>query len=492
MLEEIKKHKIAFGIAFALMVVGLLFFGLDGNGGQNNPKILSIGGKPVYAKDHINDVRKFDLARGLGLYAYGLIGPDVADYEQNIQPSLAAKHKVFEDLVAKLGLQISSEEVQNFITKVSPQFQVEGKFSQKEYNLFVKSLKNRGLDEKTYLEVIKTGLQLNELVAIFSTGYLPNEETLRLNAYANTQDLALSLVSIGLNNVEFDIATDEELKAYWSENRDEFMGKELRSLDFVYVSGDKAPRAPVKPMIVEEEDAGYDEYQEKLADYNTKQVQYEVDLAVYTEANLKLKKRMNEFYTEALAPGTDFVALAKEKGFEPVSLEKVEREGFPDNLRIPRAYAGKVLKSFFALAFEMKWADNEDYRISYVYPVRDGGFYMFKLNEIVAPTPLEFEASKTQVTKKVNNNKKQDAWDRTAQDTYAQINELKESGKTFSEAAESLELKVTEVESFNLRDSASTVPGANLVYRKASTSNVGDVIEPIESGQQKVSYLETR
>ena len=486
MLEKIKEHNVLFGVAFALMVVGLLFYGLDQGVGSNNPKAVTVNGTSYTYKESVKICTSYNsLAQELQLLAYSHFlgsGSNAA-----FQPELVKKQQVLDEAVQQFGIEVSDQAVNTFLKEKYEAFQVDGKFSQEAYNGFVESLKNRGLSEADMKKVVLKNIQLGLLLNVFSGGVIPEAGQVQKEVYSTMQTLGFSTITVNKSQLPEIEITDDELKTFWSENQNQFMSDEKRSLELVYIKGEKAPKAPVAPAEVKEGEKGYKAYQKKAKAYEKQLAKYEAQKATYDESAKALQGKVDGLYDELLAAPDQFATLVKEQGFEVVSLTEVTPSSFPKDLRIPRAKVASRSESFYNLAFEMPWSDNEEFRLSHAYPVSGGGHFIFKLNRIFEPSPLAFEAAKADAKKLLTANKQEEALEAFAKETTEKLETLVKEGKTFEAAATSLSLQTTEVAPFGAQDVSQGLAMNNRdLFFEARLLNVGDFTEPILRGSQYV------
>ncbi len=488
MLEEIKKHNITFGIAFVLMVIGLLYWGQDQGTGSGNPKAVTVNGKTYSYKEAYAITDKYNnIARDLQLISYSQFLGNLYNSSDDVSVDLVTKYQVFNEQVEKFGLQVTDEDVATHLRENIQFFQKDNKFSQEAYNNYVKRNERRGYTEANILEVVKKDLQVSVLGNLFVEGWLPYEASIKSLVYSYSQSLGLEVATIATKDIQEKELTEDELKQYWEANQNQFLSEEKRTFEYAYIKGTQSPLSPTKPEEVKAGAEGYETYQKALKAYEEAQLAYEALVESNKNQKTAMTSQINNFIDDLILEkkGADFSATAKQYNLPVSSVEKITFSEFPQALR-PLRTKSRQPESFYDLIFGMKWSDNEEFRVSHVYPVASGGFFVFKLNEIIKPEPLSYELARPQVEVALKSLRKKTALDDFSAKSLADVKQLIKDGKSFKEACQQLKLTTQTLPVFDMRNPNAVTAEMRELFEVARTLNVGDLTEVITSGEDRV------
>ncbi|MCP4328827.1 MAG: hypothetical protein GY791_10380 [Alphaproteobacteria bacterium] len=166
------------------------------------------------------------------------------------------------DVKAKeMGVTISEDLIRRSI-QLDPAFR--NQFGQFDANVFLAVLRNNGLDEATYVEVLREDMARRQLVS--SVAMLEEAPRLlfdRLYAYRNERRVA-DVLEVRAEDQIVATPTDSELRAYYDSRTDDYMAPEYREITAIVLE----PEAVLDEIGVDEE-ALRDAYDSRRAEFET-------------------------------------------------------------------------------------------------------------------------------------------------------------------------------------------------------------------------------
>lgn len=127
-----------------------------------------------------------------------------------------------------LGIRVNKDDIAKYIVN-SPNFQENGKFSE---NLYRQSLKNVGINPSEYEKSLEKAITLSKLQEALKL--VPTEKIIEaVSAAEFMQDrVSLQVISQSVDEPKF---SDDELKAFWEKNKNNYLTKRTFEIDTLFV-----------------------------------------------------------------------------------------------------------------------------------------------------------------------------------------------------------------------------------------------------------------
>ncbi|MBL8906902.1 MAG: SurA N-terminal domain-containing protein [Rhizobiales bacterium] len=317
----------------AKVLIGILalsfgvFWGIqDVFRGYSSDVLASVGDQQVTAQQFTRQFQ--DTLRNYSRQTGQSITPDIAR-------QIGLDRQVLMDLIrgaaldaetAKLKLAVSDEQLAGIIAQ-DPMFKgLDGKFSPE---VFRSILRNNNLTEAEYL----AGERIRFLRTAISDSAGENlsvPAALVEAAYRfrmDERDARFFVVTA--SETEVVAPADDELKKYYDDNPQTYTAPEYRSV--VVMKADPADIAPKIIVSDEQLQSNYDRYR---SDFTTPETRV-IEQIVFPDIDAARKAR------DRIAAGEDFLAIAKELGFDEagISLGERRKEDIPDDLLAEAAFA---------------------------------------------------------------------------------------------------------------------------------------------------------
>jgi peptidyl-prolyl cis-trans isomerase D len=273
---------------------------------------------------------------------------------------------------AKFGFSEASLDQQILLT---PEFQVDGKFSADRFDQVVRQL---GYTRMQFRQMLGQEMLIGQVRAgVAGSAFITDAQ---VDAFARlekqTRDFATLTLPADPSNVK---VTDDEIKAHYDEHAKEFMSPEQVVLDYIELKKSSF----FDKVSVKDEDLQA-AYQKEIANLAEQRRAAHILIEVNDKMTDAQAKAKVEEIQQRLAKGEDFAALAKELSQDPGSSAKGGDLG----------YAGKGV---YDPAFEdALYALNKD-QVS--APVRSQfGWHLIKLLGVEAPSVPTFASLKEKLT----------------------------------------------------------------------------------------------
>ena len=204
----------------------------------------------------------------------------------------------------ELNIAVSDEQIKREIVR-TPEFQVDGKFSNETYQLF---LRNNNLSSDAYAQYLREALRLAQLqTALTDTAFLvPASQDTFAKGFFQSRTVRLAHLPLAAE-IAKQTVTEEEIRNYYDSNKSAFTVPELIKVQYLDLTPAIAEKA-VKVTDVEIQQY----YQDHKADFTTKGQERLAHIQLANE-----KEALDAY--EALQKGADFATVAKEKSNDKVS-----------------------------------------------------------------------------------------------------------------------------------------------------------------------------
>lgn len=508
MLEDIRKYTVLFIVALVLIFVGLIFLG-----NSSNPAAAS--GGPTVVKTAYETFSQEDLFEDGDKYIN--IGQRLAS--NSIQNgSIQGYTDVFTYLSA-LGInpggQATSDEMKRFLVN-----RANLKRALKEYGIFASKNEtdlyqrevlftgNDGVfDEQSYTEFRDKGLKglgnlkdlndytadiitFNKFAEILSAGVVTDETAAEENFLSAAQTMTVTTLSKTLSEFKESISpSDEELMAFWNENRGRYLSEPMRKLTYFVAQTDFEKALAEKKAKLES-----GEIQKPVTDAAADAEKTPEELAAASEVTLTDQEReqaVNELGLELdenvwvilqqqVADGAKVAQIepfAKDRGYEVKTTELIPVSELPANIR--GAVRGANGRSVEQAVVDARAGTNDPMdALSEILGIGTDSWLLFRVDQSTEPSELPFEDAKEAVTADYVEEKAVEALLADTQKARDAVSEAIAGGDTnILEIAEKAGLQATEHLNLTAQSRIAGEPNVREVFRLAANTRSGEVSE---------------
>lgn len=370
----------------------------------------------------------FDVALELGMYDFAMVlfGENRQDRDPtDFMMSLVILRKEAE----RMGIQPTATEIKEAIPQL-PLFQqpwVNAAYVQNSI------LGPNGFTDGDLAGLVKDYLSFQKLRSLIGAGLeaVPSEAA-RLYTKSN-QRYTASVVRFDRAEFTKEIKiTDEEIKTYFEENKEDLNSEAKRSFDFV-----KFIPKPEAEGATNEEKA---------------------------KANLAFANAVNRAYSDLAEDGAEFVKVAGqyagEKAEFTMELGKLEPFSPAEPVEMLKDEQA-VLEAIFSPAQQID-------AVTVPLQVEGGAYYVFHYSTLVEPVPLTLEEATPAIREALTSTKSNRAVSDAASAALAKLNEAVKGGKSFDEAAKGLGLKPETLPNFSESEPPADLEDAGLIVGAVS------------------------
>jgi hypothetical protein len=487
MLDFLRHHQKS--VLLVVTVVVCITFGWfyvrtdTGAGSAGGSTVLgSIYGEDITARDYQNMERHATVASQLQLPGMEILSSLLPP---GSQIGYVAAMRMIREEAARLGLAVTPEEAENFITTL-PAFQSNGKFDPAKFQLYAGEGSNDGLfiERPNYFgqsqmagpyklsrlgmsvgdlrEVVADYMLLDKLRELLGAGLAYNPKEAERDYARNQQKVKASVVRIPhsrfLDTIQ---VSEEDIKKEYEDakaaNSPEIMTNKKWSIEYVAIAAEKLPPpAPLAPSPDGKEPEPEPESAEKARE----------------------RAKLADTIYRALTPGKTLAEIATSNGQTAVTTDLFEIANPPE------ALAGR---NQFISAISKLTADRPS-----PPPVKDGDtWYVFRLVKLEEPQIKELEVVREQLAKSIKDRKAREAALAAAKELHEKVKALLEGGKSFADAVAEVGEKAEESPSPDKPMDAS--PDERVIARAIGLAKPGTLGEPVETQDAVlVPYLVAR
>lgn len=260
----------------------------------------------------------------------------------------------------------------------TPAFQVDGKFNAARFD---QMLQQQGMGRMEFRERLKQDVLVSQLQASLAASNFVTDAELEnfVRLDKQTRDFASQTIHIDTKSIDI---SDDELKAYYDEHKDQYMSPEQVVVEYVELR---------KESFFAQAEASDEElqalYQKEIANLAEQRRAAHILLEVNDKLSDEQAKAKLAEVAERLKQGEDFAKLAEEVSQDPGSASNGGDLGFAG----PGVYDPEFEKSLYALKKDEVSA-----------PVRSSfGWHLIKLLDVQAPEVPSFDSLKAKLEREV-------------------------------------------------------------------------------------------
>ncbi|OAN13575.1 peptidylprolyl isomerase [Photobacterium jeanii] len=326
-------------IILSLIIFSFVFAGVGSYlAGGSEPVAAKVGDKEISERQfkQAYDNERNRMQAQLGDYFNTLLG-DPAYGEQFRRSVLdrMVNDILIEQRANELGLRIGDEQVRNAIVAM-PEFQRDGKFDNDTYNML---LRRSNFTPEQFAEYVRGNMLRQQLLGAIQTSdfALSSELTALRKLEAQQREVRTLTLSLDDFTKNAKIA-DDEIKAFYEQNPQQFTRPEQVKVSYVELSG----KGLKDTIAVSDEDleAYYNEHQAKYSSAEQRQVSH-----ILVQGDSDEAKAKAEALLAKLNDGADFAALAASDSDDTFSAK--------DGGKLDWLEAGVMDPAFDKAAFEL-------------------------------------------------------------------------------------------------------------------------------------------
>ncbi|SNR57961.1 peptidyl-prolyl cis-trans isomerase [Puniceibacterium sediminis] len=295
-------------IILLLLMVGLAGFGATNLSGTAR-SIGSVGDKKIsidaYGRALQNELRAIEAQTGSPM---PFAQAEQLGLSQQVLAQLVTS-KAFDYEAGQLGLSVGDEQLAQSLGQISAFQGVNGQFDREAYRF---ALRNAGLTETAFEEEMRDETARTILQgAVLAGTTLPDTYVDTLLAYVG-QKRAFTYATLDQSSLEtgLPVPTDEELKAYYDANADQYMRPETKVITYAWITP-----AMILDTVDVDEDALRAAYEERSTHYNTPERRLVERLVFSDDAAAQEAKASID------AGETDFETLVAERGLDLADID---------------------------------------------------------------------------------------------------------------------------------------------------------------------------
>ena len=397
----------------------------------------------------------YDVAMNLGMYEYAITMFNSRRKDRDPTDfiiSLVTLRKEAE----RMGIEPTAQEIKEAIPKL-PVFQ-----DPRTDATYVKNiLSGNGFTDGDLAQLVKDYLCFQKLKNLVTSGVQAIPSAGDKSYVRQNQRYEASVIHFDRKNYMDQVKiTDEDIKKYYEDNKENLLSEEKRGFDFVKF----IPANPPAKEPTNEQRALVREFANSV----------------------------NRIYADLAEDGIDFAAVAKKhqeenKGNANLGMEIGKFEPFtagdaPEALKADRSQ----LMSLFSGALQPGI-------VSVPFPQEDGSYYVFRFSEQILPQPLKLEEATEGIRTALKNKKSNQLVDDAAKAAKAKLQEALDAKKPIAEAAKAAGVELVKVPNFSESEPPAGIPDASLILEAVEglgPNELSDEVAKPEGRGYLLAYVE--
>lgn len=493
-------HKLIQSKLLWLVFLGVLVFSFVGlsfiETGAGNDRSAFL--KETVARVDGRPVSRLELNRTQTLAG----GPEARDADPDMLAEMALRRLARLAYADRIGIDVPREVAsQQYATQIAGE---DGVINEEMRTYVQRSLQSQGLSEAEYIDFLREELildQLNRLIESY-TLITPYEA----ERWAQTQTDAFTVLHASLDDAELvdDIQlSDEEIEAFFAENRDSFRRPERRVASYVALRTESF-LDDIEPVT--EEDARF-RYESRPEDYTpetendseetdaeTSPIPFEdVSEQIISDISMERAGRLAADRAADMA-----IRLMPARNRDPATLRDIAEE---HDLEVNTAgpfRMGEMIEGFrnpFAFARAVFSLDTTPLgRVG--EPLEQGDrILVFVLDDIIPPSLPELDEVRDRVVARAEEARKREVLQEKGERLVAELREAVDHGAEFTEAARERGLDIEEPVVFQPKDFRSGMPQLPpALLQNIGERSAGDIFGPVETrvGDLHIGYVQSR
>jgi hypothetical protein len=447
MLEFLRKHQGTMWIIITVVVIiAFTFFGNAPNPSGSGQPTGADTAFNVYGRDYsFADFTKlqsfYTLGSALRLTAGRESWADMLGYmaqryqSQSREPmDFAFNLLVLREELKKNGIHVSDEEVKAAFKKL-PALQSETGFDAGRAEFIQNQLGSMGFTTADLYDLLRDWLGFQKLQTLVSGSYVTSDFVSKQLYAATFQTIKASSIPFALETFKKSAqVTDDEVKKYHEENKDNFKTTEKRAISYIFLA---------KPDV------------EKLNAEDT------------VKARNAYGEKVNNLALAVIQPDAKFEDEAKKAGAEVKTLPAFSMDAPPEELKEESTLVRAVFSN-----------------IPKTHPVSDPvegskGYFLFKVTEVQDPKLKEFAEVQGTIKDTLIAQKAQEAMTKAANEARKKLEEAIKGGKKFEDAAKEAGLEPQSLVEFSPANPPSDLANGREIAFEARITPAGSFTKPL-------------
>jgi peptidyl-prolyl cis-trans isomerase D len=431
MFESVRTHR-RWMMLFMLVLIfpSFVFFGIQGYNsfmGSDNA-LAKVDGSPI-TQQEFDQAQRDRIERLRQQFGQ--------DFDPKLLENQEARAAILDGIVMnralaseanKANIVVTTDRLREVLATV-PAFQEDGKFSYDKYKAYVAS---QGLTEPIFEQRVREDLRKQALLqAVVESAIVPKAVADRLDTMLREVREVRELRFTAEQFLPKVKVTDEQVAAFYEQNRSLFETPETAKVEFLVLSPETIAGAGALP---EADVRAY--YEQNKARYGTDEQRRASHILVTPEGGDKAaaRKKAEQLLAQVKAKPGDFEKLARENSKDPGSAAQGGDLGFFGK--------GMMVKPFEDAVFAMKPGDISDVVES------DFGFHIIKVTEVKPAQVKPFEQVKGDIERDLRTLQAQKDFAKAA-DQFTNL--VYEQADSLQPAADALKLKIQQVDALTRR-----------------------------------------
>lgn len=491
MLEFFRKASTSWFFRGFFLVLAIAFGFLWGIGdvvtrftGSGHQTVISIGSKKVTARDFeyavAREVEMIQMQTGkkIDRRQAAAMGVDEMVLQQLVNNNL------FELEAKRLGLVVSDEMIRRRIQGEKIFQDQAGNFNKDRFIMIINRL---GYNEKDYVEHTRKEMLREELIKALASGLaVPDVMALPLYTF-QSEKRDISVVSIkSSTSLVKNEPTEEDLRKFFNDNKEQFKASELRSLRALVFDKDRLlSKVPVDDQKLQEEfDSRQEDFKGKTLDNVRDELKKSIQQQQVNEYIFKLSNEVED----AMAGGQPLESVAKNYDLDVVMFSKVDAKGMTESLedvnQSKTTELSDLQKAILKQAFLQEISVPGD-----LVDVGNGRFFVVEVTDVIPAQYRSFESIKDKLTP---------YWKRAqavleARKIAAAIKEGVAKGESFESLVRKNNLTFSPLQiSRSGVSETSKIKISKKLIAQAYTGRPGDIFFDVVEGEEYPDYLLVR
>ena len=431
MFESVRTHR-RWMMLFMLVLIfpSFVFFGIQGYNsfiGSDNA-LAKVDGSPI-TQQEFDQAQRDRIERLRQQFGQ--------DFDPKLLENQEARAAILDGIVMnralaseanKANIVVTTDRLREVLATV-PAFQDDGKFSYDKYKAYVTS---QGLTEPIFEQRVREDLRKQALLqAVVESAIVPKTVADRLDTMLREVREVRELRFTAEQFLPKVKVTDEQVAAFYEQNRSLFETPETAKVEFLVLSPETIAGTGALP---EADVRAY--YEQNKARYGTDEQRRASHILITPDGGDKsaAKKKAEQLLAQVKSKPGDFEKLARENSKDPGSAAQGGDLGFFGK--------GMMVKPFEEAVFRMKPGEISDVVES------DFGFHIIKVTEVKAAQVKPFEQVKGDIERDLRTQQAQKEFAKAA-DQFTNL--VYEQADSLQPAADALKLKIQQVDALTRR-----------------------------------------
>lgn len=367
-----------------------------------------------------------------------------------------AQQTLVEQAARNMGLHVSDEQLRNTLKQFPVYQDNDGNFDPE---LYRNTLRTRGYSVEGFEERLRQQHLRQMVDRMFKVVYLNDSKTVKRFLQTENTRISIDVLPLQLEDVRLDKPiTQEDLQAFYEENKEQFMVPQKRSVHII-----KLDANTIAPSIDITDEQARNFYTENLERWEGKETRKARHILV---DNLEKAEAL----VTQLKNGADFARLAQEASKDTLTAEKGGDLGFFAH--------GEMVSSFADAAFSLQQGVVSD-------PVKSPfGYHVIQVTDIRKPKNKSFAEVRTQIVTELQTQQAEGA----LYNTLADIEDMLAGGNSFAQIAQNL--PYVEMETYTDLEQGAGSNIAPEIIQEAFELAEGEVSESIETSPQQTVFVQ--